>query len=338
MSTRRFPAEWEPHAATWISWPHKEASWPGRFAPIPDVMAQLVAAVSLGERVHINVLDGVMEKEARVVLSKWNALNKNVVFHPFPTNDAWIRDYGPIFVREDDRVIATDWLYNSWGEKYPPWDLDNAIPQRIATELGCPRQETGMVLEGGSIDTDGQGTLLTTKQCLLHPNRNPQLNREQIEQKFYEHLGVSKVLWLGQGIAGDDTDGHIDDIARFVAPQKVVTAIEADRSDENYQPLQDNLVRLQKMTDAKGRSLEIIEIPLPRPIEIEGERVPASYLNFYIANQAVIVPIFNDSNDQTALDTLQGCFPDRKIVGIESTDLVWGLGAFHCLTCEQPKA
>jgi len=333
----RMPAEWEPHRATWLSWPHKEASWPGKLDVILPVYAQFVAALARSEPVHINVNDAAMERQARAALAAAGA-GGEIRFHHFPTNDAWCRDHGAIFVVRDgpEPLAATDWEYNAWGGKYPPFDLDNQIPRRMAEVLGVPRFEGGMVLEGGSIDVNGQGLLLTSEQCLLNPNRNPGLSQAEIERRLRDLLGIAKILWLGEGIVGDDTDGHIDDIARFVAPDTVLTTVEEDPADENYALLQENLRRLQLMTDLQGRPLNILSVPMPPQVVFEEQRLPASYVNFLIANRAVLVPFFNHPNDERAAATLQRCFPDREIVGIDCTEIVWGLGAWHCLSQQVP--
>ncbi len=335
----RMPAEWAPHQATWLSWPHKAESWPGIIERIWPVYAQFVAELARGETVHINVNDAAMAAQARAFLAAAGA-SGDIRFHEFPTNDAWCRDHGAIFVvREGPQgreLAATDWEFNAWGDKYPPYDLDNQIPARMAAYLGVPRFAGGMVLEGGSIDVDGNGLLLTTEQCLLNPNRNPHLDRGAIEQRLRAMLGAQTILWLGEGIVGDDTDGHVDDLARFVAPGVVVAAVEEDPTDDNYHPLQDNLRRLRHMRDAAGRPLTVIPIPMPPPIIYQGQRLPASYANFYIANHAVIVPIFNHPNDRRVCEILQRCFPNRRIVGIDATEVVWGLGAWHCLSQQVP--
>jgi agmatine deiminase len=336
----RMLAEWEPHQATWLSWPHKEESWPGKLHLILPVYARMVAALARSETVHINVNDQAMEEQARALLAAANAQG-DIRFHHFPTNDAWCRDHGAIFVvRQDDNqqpaIAATDWGFNAWGEKYPPYDLDNQIPARMAEALGVQRFAGGMILEGGSIDVNGQGLLLTSEACLLNSNRNPALSRAQIEQRLCAMLGVEKILWLGEGIVGDDTDGHVDDLARFVAPNTIVTAVEDDPSDENYGFLQDNLERLQAMRNLDGAPLQIVTLPMPPAVVYEGQRLPASYANFYIANRVILLPTYNHPNDEQARRVLQALFPEREVVGLDCTDMVWGLGAFHCLTQQVP--
>jgi len=373
------PAEWEPHAATWVSWPHKEASWLGKIAAIKPVFARMVAEISRSEPVHVNVNDARMEAEARTLLAEQAPVG-HILFHHFPTNDAWCRDHGAIFViasppvrrpskavektpgTGDDglgrpsygnSLLAVDWRYNAWGNKYPPYDLDNEIPRLMAEALNVPRIAVPMVLEGGSIDVNGAGTLLTTESCLLNPNRNPDLSREQIEAALREYLGVAHILWLGDGIEGDDTDGHVDDLTRFVDPTTVVTVVESDPADANYEPLRENLARLRGMrlpdvADAAsvradagsirhGNPLNVIELPMPPRVECDGQRLPASYANFYIANSVVLLPFYGGPTDAVAREVLQSCFPTREVIGIDCTDLVWGLGAFHCLTQQVPR-
>lgn len=336
----RMPAEWEPHQGTWLTWPHNPETWPGKMGPIPGIWADMISALCPHEEVHINVNDAAMAKTAQGVLNPGDIERKNIFFHHFPSNDCWVRDHGPVFVTREKKgkreVAITDWIFNMWGGKYPPWDLDNAIPQRIANKFKYSSFQPGIVLEGGSIDVNGKGTLLTTEQCLLNKNRNPNLTKEQIEQYLRDYLGVDHILWLWEGIKGDDTDGHIDDIARFAGPNIIITVVEEDKTDENFYILQENLKRLKKMRDQDGRPFDIVEIPMPRPVNYEGQRLPASYANFYIANQVVLVPTYRHPNDQRAIDTLTKLFPDRKIVDIDATDLVWGFGAFHCITQQQP--
>jgi agmatine deiminase len=334
------PAEWAPHRGTWLSWPHKEASWPGKFAPVPAIFADIVHELSPGEEVHINVAGPETEEDVRHFLVHRGVPLNNVYFHHNPTNDAWCRDHGPIFVQRDTprgaQQAIIDWGFNAWGNKYPPFDLDDVVPTRIATEFGLPVFHPGIVMEGGSIDVNGLGTLLTTEACLLHPNRNPQLSRGEIETCLRDYLGVGNILWLGDGIEGDDTDGHVDDLARFTDPRTVVTVVEDDPADSNYQPLQENLARLRAMRDQDGEPLRVVTLPMPKRLEHEGQRLPASYANFYVANDVVLLPTYDPARDGEALDTLQRLFPTRRVVGIDCTDLVWGLGAFHCVTQQWP--
>lgn len=334
------PAEWEAHRGTWLSWPHKEASWPGGFEPIPGIFANIVGHLVPHEEVHINVGDAALEASAREALRGCSVPVASVFFHRNPTNDAWCRDHGPVFVEQEsagrrDQVIL-DWGYNAWGDKYPPYDLDDVVPTRVGAELGIPVMVPGMVLEGGSIDLNGAGTLLTTEQCLLNPNRNPTLSREQIEAALREYLGARHILWLGEGIEGDDTDGHVDDLTRFVDPVTVVTAVEEDRADTNYEPLRDNLARLRSMSDQDGHPLRVVELPMPPALYREGQRLPASYANFYIANGVVLLPGFDPARDERARGVLQSLFPTRRVIVIDCTDLVWGLGAIHCVTQQWP--
>jgi agmatine deiminase len=333
----RMPAEWEPHRGTWLSWPHKEASWPGNFGPIPGIFAQMVGEIARGEEVHINVAGEAMEQQARFVLDDAHVDTHHIFFHHHPTNDAWCRDHGPIFVQRDGgEQLILDWGYNAWGNKYPPFDQDDVIPSRIGSELGLPVEHPGMILEGGSIDVNGSGTLLTTEACLLNRNRNPQLSRAEIETRLRAFLGVRKVLWLGDGIAGDDTDGHIDDLTRFVDATTVVTVVEDDPNDDNHVPLRENLDRLRAMTDQDGAPLRIVELPMPAPLWYEGQRLPASYANFYIANTVVLMPGYDAARDDIAGERLQALFPTREVITIDCRELVWGLGAFHCLTQQWP--
>jgi agmatine deiminase len=336
----RMPAEWESHAATWLAWPHKEDSWPGKLPGMPPIWAEMVRHLTTGEDVHILVNDAAPEREVRSLLEGAGVPLGRVHFHAVQTDDAWIRDHGPTFLTRSTRsggeLALVGWRYNAWGGKYPPWDNDDRVPIEIGRILGVPVFEPGIVLEGGSIDVNGCGTLLTTESCLLNPNRNPGLGKGDIEQILCAYLGVTKILWLGDGIAGDDTDGHIDDLARFVDPVTVVTVVESDPADENHAALEDNLRRLRAMSDQAGRPLRVVCLPMPRPIFHAGVRLPASYANFYIGNAAVLVPVFDDPADAEALDTLQALFPGRRVVGIGAADLVWGLGAFHCVTQQQP--
>src|SRR5438132_3015388 len=333
----RMPAEWEPQAATWLSWPRREGiSFPDSFDRVLPALREMVAALVESEPVCINVINGAHEAEARAVL---DALPQQecITYYEIPTNEPWCRDHGPIFLtrKTDPKLAIVDWDYNAWGNKYPPFDLDEVVPTRIAEILKLPVFYPRMILEGGSIDVNGSGALLTTESCLLKNNRNPNLSRDVIEQRLRDYLGVRDVLWLGDGIAGDDTDGHVDDLTRFVSERTVVTVIERNRDDENYEPLQENLARLGEM-EIGGRTTDIITLPMPTKIVREGMRLPASYANFYIANTCVLVPRFADPNDEAALSILRDCFPDRRVIGIDCRELIWGLGTFHCLTQQQP--
>lgn len=332
------PAEWAPHQATWISWPHNPETWPGVLARAEAAMVQAVTALAAGETVHINVLNADHEAHVRGLLGAV-ADSGAVVFHAIPTNDAWCRDHGAIFVRnEAGELAAVDCGFNVWGGKYPPWDRDDAVAAAMAAALGLRRFEGGMILEGGSIDVNGAGTLLTTEQCLLNPNRNPALDRAQIEERLRLLFGVRQVLWLGDGIIGDDTDGHVDDITRFVATDTVVTVVEPDPADPNHAPLAENLERLRGMRLPDGRPLRVVELPMPEPVELDGAPLPASYGNFYIGNEVVLLPVFDQPRDAEAARILQPCFPGRRIVPIRANELVVGLGAFHCLTQQVPAA
>ncbi len=336
----QMPAEWGPQESVWLSWPHKLASWPDKFEPVPDVFARIAFEIAETQLVRINVADEAMEVGVRQKLTEHSVPLSQITFHHNPTNDAWVRDHGPIYVVKEEgqgrERALTKWGYNAWGDKYPPYDLDNQVPYRIAREFDEPLFEGGMILEGGSIDVNGAGVLLTTESCLLNPNRNPDLSREEIESRLRDFLGVKTILWLGDGIVGDDTDGHVDDITRFVNERTIVTVIEEDRADDNFHPLQENLHRLRMMKDASGRPFDIATIPMPDPVWHEETRLPASYANFLIINGKVLVPTYRCNQDQIALEALQTLFPDRRVVGIDCTDLVWGLGAIHCVTQQQP--
>jgi len=332
----RMPAEWEPHTATWLSWPRCEGiSFPESFGRVLPALRAMVEALIESEQVCINVSNGAHEVEARSVLS--GLPMEQITFYGVPTNEPWCRDHGPIFLTRDlePTLAVVDWDYNAWGIKYPPFDLDEVVPTRLAEMLKLPVFYPRMILEGGSIDVNGSGALLTSESCLLNKNRNPNLSRNEIEQRLRDYLGITEILWLGDGIAGDDTDGHIDDLTRFVSERTVVTVIEENRADENYEPLQQNLARLREMK-VDGRKLDILTLPMPKKIVREGLRLPASYANFYIANTRVLVPTFADPSDEAAISTLRECFPDRRVIGIDCRELIWGLGTFHCLTQQQP--
>ena len=332
----RMPAEWEPHAATWLSWPRRETiSFPDAFDRVLPTFRAMVEALLTSEPVCINIGNEAHESEARKVLRGLSF--DRITFHHIPTNEPWCRDHGPIFITRNDepRLAIIDWGHNAWGGKYPPFDLDDGVPTRIAEKLGLPVFDGGMILEGGSIDVNGTGALLTSESCLLNPNRNPTLTRAEIEQRLRDYLGVREILWLGDGIEGDDTDGHIDDLARFVAERTVVTVIEENTADGNHEPLRENLRRLRTMKVA-GEPLEILTLPMPAPIIREEQRLPACYANFYLANKCVLLPTFSDPNDAVASATLARVFPTRRIIPIDCRELIWGLGAFHCLTQQQP--
>jgi agmatine deiminase len=332
----RMPAEWKPHTATWLSWPRREGiSFPESFDCVLPALRAMVEALIESEQVCINVSNGAHEAEARSVLR--GLPMERITFYRVATNEPWCRDHGPIFLTRDHdpRLAVVDWDYNAWGNRYPPFDLDEVVPTRLAEILKLPVFYPHMILEGGSIDVNGSGALLTSESCLLNKNRNPNLSRDEIEQRLRDYLGVTDILWLGDGIAGDDTDGHIDDLTRFVSERTVVTVVEENRDDENYEPLQQNLARLSDMK-IDDRKLDILTLPMPKKIVREGLRLPASYANFYIANTRVLVPTFADANDEAALSGLRRCFPERRVVGIDCRELIWGLGTFHCLTQQQP--
>lgn len=342
------PAEWAPHAATWIAWPHNPEDWPGKFQPIPWVYCEIVRWLSSAEDVHILVNDLAAEKRATQALRRQGANLARLHFHPWRTDRVWLRDSGPIFVKRDAEVAITNWKFNAWA-KYDNWRNDDLIPGQVA-ELYAMRStepvvtladgtEHRLVLEGGSIDTNGEGILLTTEECLLSDvqQRNPGISREQLEEAFRKYLGIEQVVWLNRGCAGDDTHGHVDDITRFVAPNTILTVVEPNTADENHLPLAENLERLHAARNLQGQPFDIKTLPMPAPVIFENQRLPASYANFYIANGLVLVPTFNDPNDRVALNTLAECFPDRTVAGIHCTDLIWGLGALHCLSQQEPR-
>ncbi|MGA9565330.1 MAG: agmatine deiminase family protein [Candidatus Korobacteraceae bacterium] len=358
----RMPGEWEPHAATWIGWPHNRSDWPGKFAVVPWVYAEIVRNLARVEQVNILVNHAAGEAAARDVLVTAEVLPKssrepgsrsgNVKFWHIPTNRGWLRDTGPTFVRRTARsrslpsVAAVSWRFNAWA-KYDDWKRDAPVSAELGRRLNIPTWQPEVdvngklrrvVLEGGSIDVNGRGTLLTTEECLLSDvqQRNPGVSREQLERLFADYLGVTKVIWLGRGIAGDDTHGHVDDISRFVSPNDVITAYEPDSSEANHEPLRENYRQLKKTTDQWGEPLRVTKLPMPAPIYFDGQRLPASYANFYIANRLVLVPVFNDPNDRVALNIIADALPGRTVVGIYCGDFVLGLGTLHCMTQQQP--
>ena len=344
----RMPAEWEQHEATWLAWPHNPEDWPGKFAPIPSLYAEIVRLLAAHELVHLVVEDAGAESRIRNILERAGANLDLVRFHRWPTNRSWTRDTGPIFIRNTKgKVALTDWRFNAWA-KYDDWQLDDKLPAKAAKALKLPSwqptakigrgRERRVVLEGGSIDTNGQGILLTTEECLLSEvqARNPGLSREQMQQVFHDFLGIDQVLWLDRGIAGDDTHGHVDDITRFVGPETILTAVEPDATDPNHEPLAENLARLRAARTLEGKQFNVVEMPMPRPVVFRGQRLPASYANFYIANGLVLVPTFHDPNDRIALNIIAELFPEREVIGIHAVDLVWGLGTLHCMTQQQP--
>ncbi len=327
------PAEWEPHAATWLSWPHNQETWPGRFEPIPDVWRQLVETLAPHEMVHV-LASGAALRQAKAMVGAVG----NVFLHDVPTNDAWIRDHGPTFLSGPvgAEPALVDWQYNAWGDKYPPWDADNAVPGHIAQIAGRRVFRPEIVMEGGAIDTNGQGLFLAAKSCLTDPNRNPGVDTETIERYLADYLGAKRTIWIDGVMAGDDTDGHVDQLARFVGPSTVVVPIEQDPNDENHDSLQGIASQLRHETDLDGCPLRVVELPMPAPVFFGETRAPACYANFYIANNLVIVPQYDDPADAEALSILGELFPNRRAVGLSARDLVWGLGAFHCATQQEP--
>ncbi len=331
----RFPAEWEKHESTWLSYPHNENSWPGKIETIFPSYNLFVKHLAEHETVNINVEDEAMKERIEEQLGELEAKMQNIRFHFFRTNDAWCRDHGPAFVVKANQKAIVNWDYNAWGGKYPCAE-DNLVAMKIANALELEAFHPHIVMEGGSIDVNGSGTLLTTTSCLLNPNRNPQLSQAQIEEKLCQYYNVENIIWLSDGIEGDDTDGHVDDLTRFVASDTVVTAVEENKDDENYAPLQENLSLLNKARLENGKQLNVVELPMPSAVVWDDMRLPASYANFYIANGIVVVPTYRCKNDERALEVLQAVFPDREIIGIDSTDIIWGLGSFHCLSQQEP--
>ncbi|HEY6448737.1 MAG TPA: agmatine deiminase family protein [Acidobacteriaceae bacterium] len=361
----RMPAEFEPHEATWLAWPHNAEDWPGKFQPIPWVYAEIVRHLTRVEDVHILVNDAAAEKRARSILQRSGANLARVHFHAWRTDRVWTRDSGPIFLTQTASrrsraetsahadqthapIAITNWKFNAWA-KYPNWHHDDQLPERVAgllrlphwaPTIDTPAGRQRVVLEGGSIDVNGAGTLITTEECLLSEvqQRNPGVTRERLEQVFADYLGIGQVLWMNRGIAGDDTHGHVDDITRFVGPNTILTVVEPNRDDENHLPLEENLDRLRAARNRDGKPFHIVTLPMPTPVVFEGQRLPASYANFYIANDLVLVPTLNDTADRKALNILADVFPSREVVGIYCGDLIWGLGALHCMTQQQPKS
>lgn len=336
------PAEWAPQKRIWLAWPHQKTDWPGKFEPVPWVFAEIIRHIAATQRVGLFVKDAAAKREATSVLNRAHANIKNVDFLTVPTDRGWMRDCGAIYVREGKQRIGLDWGFTGWA-KYPNHKADNKLPPHmlaLSGHAGLAPKHKGktIVLEGGGIEVDGAGSIIVTEEWLLSKKqvRNPGFTRADYETIFAKYLGATNTIWLGKGIVGDDTHGHVDDITRFVAPGKIVTVVEHDKKDANYALLQDNLKRLKKARDAKGKAFTIIELPMPRPVMFEGERLPASYANFLICNDVVLVPIFNDVADRDALNILQACFPKRKVIGIYARDLVWGLGTIHCLTQQEP--
>jgi agmatine deiminase len=335
-----FPAEFAKHDAVWLSWPHKEESWPGKIASIYPSYCAFVKTVALTERVNINVATDKMRQGAVKMLELAGVDMSKVQFYLHPTNDAWCRDHGPSFLisnnAEHPKAIV-DWNINAWGGKYPPFDLDDVIPTRIAEQLNLPVFYPDIIMEGGSVDFNGAGTVITSTCCLLNENRNPHLQQAQIEQYLGDYYGIEQVLWVSEGIVGDDTDGHIDDTVRFVNEDTVLTVVESNVLSENFDLLQKNLKELKAMRLANGKQLNIVELPMPADVIYEGQLLPASYANFYISNGHIIVPTYQCAQDDKAMQIIQSCFPTREVVGIDSTDIIWGLGSFHCLSQQEPS-
>jgi agmatine deiminase len=327
------------HEATWLSWPHKEASWPGKLDTIYPNYSLFVKYLADSEKVRINVVDATMQASATAHLVKAGVKMDQVSFYLHPTNDAWCRDHGPAFLinpAANQKKVIVDWNYNAWGNKYPPYDLDDVIPTLIGKHFDIPVYHPGIIMEGGSVEFNGTGTILTSTSCLLNPNRNSHLNRDQIENYLFDYYGANQVLWVEEGIVGDDTDGHIDDTIRFVNEDTVLTVVESNKNDENYSILQDNLAQLKQMRLLNGKQLNIVELPMPDAVIYEDQRLPASYANFYISNKYVIVPTFRSAMDDRALTIIAEAYSNREVVGIDSTDIIWGLGSFHCLSQQEP--
>jgi agmatine deiminase len=337
-----FPAEWAKHAATWISWPRPEGiSFPGRYQECIDNIVEVIRVISQFEPVHLNVPNIDYEEIVRARLAYRNVPMRRVRFHHIRTNECWTRDHGPAFVvrtrRGKTESAIVDWGYNAWGGKYPPYDADDAVPTRVAEALGLPLFYPGIVMEGGAVDFNGAGTVLTTTSCLLNKNRNPHLSKREVEQYLKDYYGQRHVIWLGDGIAGDDTDGHIDDLARFVDARTIVIGMESNRRDPNYEILRANRRRLDRLRDQDGQRFTVVEVPMPRPVVHLGQRLPATYMNFYFINRGLLVPTFGDAtNDRRAVAILQGVLPKRRVIGVDCRALIWGLGAMHCLTQQQP--
>ena len=339
-----FPAEWRAQTGTWISWPRPEGiSFPGTYHRVLPTVARIIREIASRQLVHLNVPN---DNYVRLVRGQLRALRcplRNVRFHLVPTNECWTRDHGPAFVvrrngRGQTEGAIVDWGYNAWGGKYPPWELDDAVPTAVANELGLPVFTPGIVMEGGAVDFNGEGTVLTTTSCLLNRNRNPGLSKGEVERYLLEYYGQRHVVWLGEGIDGDDTDGHVDDLARFIDARTIVTTVEPDPADDNHRILKENRRRLARARDQDGRPFEVVELPMPKPVSYEGQRLPATYVNFLFVNGALLVPTFRDRvHDREALTLLRRALPDRDVVGIDCTELIWGLGAIHCLTQQQPR-
>jgi agmatine deiminase len=341
-----FPAEWEPHDATWFSWPRPEGiSFPGKYHTVPENLARIFREIALREVVRVNVPNENYERIVRQQLREHGCPFRNIEFFHIRTNENWCRDHGPAFVvkrprRGKPKLAVVDWGFNAWGGKYPPYDEDDRVPTEVARALKIKTVfHPGIVMEGGAVDFNGAGTVLTTTDCLLNKNRNPGLSRPEIERYLLDYYGQRHVCWLTGGIVGDDTDGHVDDLARFISPTKIVIGMEPDPRDENYRVLKSARRQLDKLRDQDGRPFEIVEIPMPHPVEHDGQRLPATYVNFYFVNGALLVPTYRDRrNDRRALEILQQHLPNKKVIGIDCTELIWGLGAIHCLSQQQPRA
>lgn len=339
-----FPPEWHPHRATWFSWPRPEGiSFPDKYHTVPENLARIFREIAPREQVHINVPNGNYEYLVKEQLKANDCPIRNIFFHHIKTNESWCRDHGPAFVLKKGKggrkqAAIIDWGFNAWGGKYPPYDDDDAVPTKIAEELKLPVFYPGIIMEGGAVEFNGAGTVMTTTSCLLNKNRNPHLSKAEIERYLCDFYGQKHVVWLGEGIAGDDTDGHVDDLARFISADTIVTAVEDDPKDANFEILQDNLKRLTKLKDQNGRVFKIVRIPMPGVVEHDGQRLPATYVNFYFVNGALLVPTFgNRRRDRKALELLQEHLPRHHVIGIDCTELIWGLGAIHCLSQQQPK-
>lgn len=357
----RFPAEWEPHRGTWFSWPRPEGiSFPDKYHTVPENLARIIREIAAREEVHINVPNGNYQRIVSEQLKQNGCPLRNVFFHQIKTNESWCRDHGPAFVlkagRAKPQAAIVDWGFNAWGGKYPPYDDDDAVPTRIAEAFGLPvfypvapganakaartepRPPTCVIMEGGAVDFNGAGTVLTTESCLLNKNRNPKLSKKQIERYLKDYYGQSHVCWLGEGIVGDDTDGHVDDLARFVDARTIVVAVDEDPKDENYKILRENVKRCRLLRDRDGKAFDVVEIPMPGVVEHDGQRLPATYVNFYFVNGALLVPTYrHKKNDKKALEILSWALPKHEVIGIDCVELIWGLGAIHCLTQQQPR-
>lgn len=333
----RWPAEWEAHRATWLAWPHNAETWPGVLPEAEKAFGAIALALGEVEALEILVPDARIEERARSTLRRAGLAEASFRFHTVPTDDSWIRDTGPIFLTGSSGLAAADFRFDAWGEKYPPWESDDRVGEEVARRAGAALFSASFVLEGGSIDGDGQGTLLTTESCLLEARKEPERDRATMEARLAAYLGISQVIWLTGEVVGDDTDGHVDDLARFVAPGRVVAGRETNPHDPNHAPLEENLSRLARARDARGRSFEVVELPMPSPVVAGGQRCPASYLNFYVANGRVLVPTFGVPEDERALAVLASLYDDREVVAIPARTLVMGFGAIHCLTQQEPR-